>query len=293
MLLPHAPARRPGRRRRASWCCWRTRTGRDGIGARSTRARRSLGRGHAAGPAGPVPACRRPSRPCTPRRPTPTATDWPQIAALYGALVRIDAVARGRAEPRGGRGDGRRPRCGPGADRPPGSTSASWTATTCCIRPAPTCFAGWAGGDAARARTAGRSDWPRTPSTGRSSNAAWPRSRPLRVMLEARARRFSLPSRPAAGARAPRRAPPPELDLRQAVVQVVVVRLHVEVPWPDRLNRITFASPDSRAARPRRSRRGWRGAAPAPGRTPASGRTARRPRTPGSACTPVASMWPC
>ena len=35
------------------------------------------------------------------------ATDWPQIAALYGELARLTRLARGGAEPRRGRGRGR------------------------------------------------------------------------------------------------------------------------------------------------------------------------------------------
>ncbi len=45
--------------------------------------------------------------------------DWPQIAALYGELLRLTESAGRRVEPRGRRRGGRGPRRGPGDRRPP------------------------------------------------------------------------------------------------------------------------------------------------------------------------------
>ena len=69
----------------ASSCCSRTRTARVGRGARSPRARALVARALRAAAAGPVRAAggdRRRAR----ARPT-RDTDWPQIAALYDALL--------------------------------------------------------------------------------------------------------------------------------------------------------------------------------------------------------------
>jgi RNA polymerase sigma-70 factor (ECF subfamily) len=45
----------------------------------------------------------------------PAATDWTEIAGLYGQLARTGALAGGGAEPGGGGGHGRRPRSGAAA----------------------------------------------------------------------------------------------------------------------------------------------------------------------------------
>ena len=51
--------------------------------------------------------CRPRSPPATRARATPDETDWARIAALYDALAQRHALAGRRAEPRGGRRDGR------------------------------------------------------------------------------------------------------------------------------------------------------------------------------------------
>ena len=95
-------------------------------------------------------------------------TDWPQIAALYGALARARAVAGRVAEPRGGGGDGRR------AGRGLGARTTSWptssTATTCSTPRAPICSAGWVAPTRPPTRTAARSSWRRTRRSARSSS---------------------------------------------------------------------------------------------------------------------------
>ena len=76
--------------------------------------------------------CRRRSPRATRARATADATDWPRIVALYDALVELDAVAGGRAEPRGGGGDGVRSRGRARARRRAGGRAGAARAITCC-----------------------------------------------------------------------------------------------------------------------------------------------------------------
>ena len=92
--------------------------------------------------------CRRRSRRCTPRRPSAAATDWAQIVGLYDVLLRARAVAGGRAEPRRGGRDARRPGGGPGADRRDPRRAAICTTTTWPTRRGRTCAAGSGDGEA-------------------------------------------------------------------------------------------------------------------------------------------------
>ena len=117
--------------------------------AEIAEGRRPAGRRRCAAAARARTRCRRPSPPATRPRPTAADTDWPQIAALYGAAgtasaVRVVELNRAVAV---GMADG--PAAGlrlvddlAGRARSP--------ATTCCPRPAPTCSAG----SAARAEAA-------------------------------------------------------------------------------------------------------------------------------------------
>ena len=109
-------------------------------------------RGGGVGRAGPAPSaaryrtsCRRPSPPCTRKRRSAEATDWPQIAQLYRDAGPRGAVAGGGAEPGGGGRHGATgPRSGWRWSRP-WPRRASSRATTCCTPPGPTCCGASAG----------------------------------------------------------------------------------------------------------------------------------------------------
>ena len=72
--------------------------------------------------------------------------DWNEVAALYGQLAQITALAGGRAEPRGRSRPGRVNRAG-ARDRRAARRS---TTTSTCTRRAASCCAGSAGTDEAR-----------------------------------------------------------------------------------------------------------------------------------------------
>ena len=112
---PRRPPRRAGRARPASWSCSTTRIGRAGTPPGSPRARRSSsGRSPRAGP-GRTRSRRRSPRSTTRRPPRPTPTG-PRSPRSTRTLQRMAPVAGRRAQPRGGRGDGRRPGRRPGDD---------------------------------------------------------------------------------------------------------------------------------------------------------------------------------
>ena len=83
--LPPRGAASPGGRP----ACWTIRTARGGTGRRSTRAPRWWTRSSAEGSRPGRTQSRRPSPRCTRTPPRAEDTDWPQIAALYGALHRL------------------------------------------------------------------------------------------------------------------------------------------------------------------------------------------------------------
>ena len=116
-------------------------------------------RGRGAGRAGPArPGAGRVRRPGRDRRAARAGAVGrrDRLAADRGALRRArghPSLARGRAQPRRGDRDGRRPRAGPGAAR----ARSSCPATTCCRPRARTCCAGWAAATKPPPRTGRRS----------------------------------------------------------------------------------------------------------------------------------------
>ncbi len=100
------------------------------------------------------------------------ATDWGEIVGLYDVLLRDRSVACGRAEPRGGGGDARRPRGGSGAHRRHPRSRRSRVTTTWRMRRARTCAGGWAR--------------PRTHATSYQRALALARQEPERRFLERR-----------------------------------------------------------------------------------------------------------
>ena len=79
------------------------------------------------------------------RAPRPEDTDWPQIVALYGGLLRARPDAGRRAQPRGGGRDGRRP-----GRRAPSARADRRRAGRLppLPRARPTCCGGWRDEDA-------------------------------------------------------------------------------------------------------------------------------------------------
>ncbi len=83
MLLPRRPAGRPGSTPRATWSCWRTRTGPAGTPVRSRRAPGPWTRPCGAARPGPT-SCRRPSPRATPPPPMPRTPTGRRSPPLYG-----------------------------------------------------------------------------------------------------------------------------------------------------------------------------------------------------------------
>ena len=114
-------------RRRASWCCSATRTASRWDRAEIAEGLASAGPRDAAAARRAPTSSRRRSRRSTRRPPSAAATDWPQIAALYTALLECTPTPGDRAQSRGGdRRDGA-PRRGTRADR---RGSRDWSAIT-------------------------------------------------------------------------------------------------------------------------------------------------------------------
>ncbi len=152
-------------RRTTSSCCSQTRTGRAGTRAQIARGREALDRAFALRGRGAYVI-----QAAIASLHMEDPLDWPQIAALYGELVRSDRLGGRGAEPRD-----RRSRGGRGRKQGwPSSTGSSSTATSTSTRRAPTCCAGSAG--ATR----------RAPSTNAPSTLAQHRAR---APLPATARR--------------------------------------------------------------------------------------------------------
>ena len=84
--------------------------------------------------------CRRRSPPATRARATAEDTDWARIAALYDALAAAHAVAGGRAQPRGGAGDGVGPAAGLELVDALRRRAGARATTTCCRACAATCW---------------------------------------------------------------------------------------------------------------------------------------------------------
>ena len=89
MLLHRRPSARPHRPPAASWSRSPTRTARRWDRARDRRGHRAARRRDRPRARSASTSCRRRSRRSTTGRPAPTATDWPQILALYELLERM------------------------------------------------------------------------------------------------------------------------------------------------------------------------------------------------------------
>ena len=126
--------------------------------------------------------------------PAAEATDWPQIAALYGELARL-------APPRSWRSTAPWPSPWPTGRRPAWPTptrSRASSATTCCTPRGPTCCGGSAAGPRPPPPTTRRSSSSPTRSSGGSWNGGGPssRGRPRgRIPAPSRVRRRRLPGR--------------------------------------------------------------------------------------------------
>ena len=133
-------------------------------------------------------------------------TDWTRVAALYGRLARARAVARGRAQPRRGRVDGRRARR-PGSSWSSGSRAAGLDGYHLLHATGPTCCADSVASEEAAAayRRAARAD--RQPGRARLPRAAPARAQRLTRDDLAWPASSGCRSRPGrAGSRAPDRA---------------------------------------------------------------------------------------
>ncbi len=106
--------------------------------------------------------------------PEAAATDWAQHRRAVRRAGAGGAVARGRAESRGGGGHARRPGGGPRAHRRAYSRAASWRTTTWRTRRGPTCAGGWAGTRRPGLPTSGPSPWCSRNRNGGFSSGGWP-----------------------------------------------------------------------------------------------------------------------
>ena len=142
LMLLHESRRAARTSPTASSSCSTTRTARSGTARRSPKGRRWSSARSRSRRFGPYTLQAAIAAVHAEARRRADATDWGEIVGLYDVLLRVDAVAGRRAEPRGGGRDARRPGGGPRADRRDRSRAASSTTTTSRTRRAPTCAAG-------------------------------------------------------------------------------------------------------------------------------------------------------